>query len=72
MAVEQGTRVKPEELLPFERSDKQRYPVSVTWQPPFTMIVDLIGQEGNIQVLHFSAKYLLCQSISEAHRWVHT
>ena len=39
-----------EELLPFERSDKQRYPISVTWQPPFTMMVDLVGQ-GDLQVL---------------------
>ncbi len=58
VADEQGTRVKTEELLPFERSDKQRYPLSVTWQPPFTMIVDLIGR-GNVQVLHIS-NFICC------------
>ena len=42
--------MRTEELLPFERSDKQRYPISVTWQPPFTMMVDLVGR-GDLQVL---------------------
>ena len=46
---EQGFKVRPEQELPFDRSDKQLYPVSVTWQPPFTMMVDLIGA-GDLQV----------------------
>lgn len=47
---EQGFKVRPEQELPFDRSDKQLYPVSVTWQPPFTMMVDLIGA-GDLQVV---------------------
>ena len=46
---EQGFKVKPEQELPFDRSDKQLYPVSVIWQPPFTMMVDLVGA-GDLQV----------------------
>ena len=49
----QGARVRTEEMLPFERSDEQLYPISVTWQPPFTMLVDLIGR-GDVQVLNVS------------------
>ncbi|CAK0732485.1 hypothetical protein CVIRNUC_000137 [Coccomyxa viridis] len=45
---EHGFKVRPEQELPFDRSDKQLYPVSVTWQPPFTMMVDLIGA-GDLQ-----------------------
>lgn len=37
-------------MLPFDRTDQQRYPISVAWQPPFTMLVDLIGR-GDVQVL---------------------
>ena len=33
--------MRTEKLLPFKRSDKQLFPISVTWQPPFTMMVDL-------------------------------
>ena len=44
-----GGLVKAEEELPFDRSDTQLYPVSVSWQPPFTMLVDLNGQ-GDLQV----------------------
>jgi len=52
--------VKTEPELPFERSDQQRYPISITWQPPFTMMVDLTGQE-DFQV--FSAPpFILCKS----------
>ena len=47
---EHGFKVRPEQELPFDRSDKQLYPVSVTWQPPFTMMVDLIGA-GDLQVV---------------------
>ena len=46
---EHGFKVRPEQELPFDRSDKQLFPVSVTWQPPFTMMVDLIGS-GDLQV----------------------
>lgn len=45
--------MRTEAMLPFERSDKQMYPVSITWQPPFTMLVDLVGQ-GDAQVLNVS------------------
>ena len=41
--------MKPEEDLPFDRSDTQLYPVSIPWRPPFTMLVNLMGQ-GDLQV----------------------
>lgn len=33
-----------EEALPFDRREKVLYPVSVSWQPAFTVMVDLVGQ----------------------------
>jgi hypothetical protein len=35
--------------LPYDLRAKQLYPVSVVWQPPFTMLVDLVGH-GDAQV----------------------
>ena len=52
-----GGLVKAEEELPFDRSDAQLYPVSIPWQPPFTMLVNLIGQ-GDLQV-HIPLKAFL-------------
>ena len=49
MRDEHGKMVKTDLELPFDRSDTQLYPVSVTWAPPFTMMVDLIGR-GDLQV----------------------
>ena len=37
-----------ESALPFDRQAKQLYPVSITWQPPFTMLLDLKGH-GDLQ-----------------------
>jgi hypothetical protein len=37
-----------EPALPFDRQAKQLYPVSITWQPPFTMLLDLKGH-GDLQ-----------------------
>ena len=39
-----------EESLPFDRVENVLYPVSVWWQPAFTVMVDLIGH-GELQVL---------------------
>lgn len=44
-----GGLVKAEEDLPFDRSDAQLYPVSIPWQPPFNMLLHLMGQ-GDLQV----------------------
>ena len=52
---EKGAIVKTEEMLPFDRKDEQRYPISIAWQPPFTMLVDLIGR-GDVQVLNVSLR----------------
>ena len=37
-----------EPALPFDKQAKQLYPVSITWQPPFSMLVDLKGH-GDLQ-----------------------
>ena len=41
--------MKAEKDLPFDRSDMQLYPVSIPRQPPFTMLLHLMGQ-GDLQV----------------------
>ena len=38
-----------EEALPRDLVVKQLYPVSIAWEPPFTMMVDLVGH-GDPQV----------------------
>lgn len=45
---EDGSLPLMEPALPFDRQAKQLYPVSITWQPPFTMLVDLKGH-GDLQ-----------------------
>ncbi len=45
---EDGSLPLMESALPFDRQAKQLYPVSITWQPPFTMLLDLKGH-GNLQ-----------------------
>lgn len=40
-----------EEALPFDSKEKVQYPVSVAWQPPFTIMVDLVGR-GELLVRH--------------------
>lgn len=53
--VEEEDGVAPimESALPFDRQSKQLYPVSITWQPPFTMLLDLKGH-GDLQVGSFN------------------
>ena len=38
-----------EEALPRDLAARQLYPVSICWDPPFTMLVDLVGH-GDPQV----------------------
>lgn len=38
-----------EPSLPYDLRAKQLYPVSMVWQPPFTMLLDLVGH-GDVQV----------------------
>ena len=38
-----------EEALPFDSKEVMLYPVSMLWQPPFTVMVDLWGR-GELQV----------------------
>ncbi len=45
---DEGSQPLMEAALPFDRQAKQLYPVSITWQPPFTMLVDLKGH-GDLQ-----------------------
>lgn len=48
MEKEDGREPLMEPALPFDRQAKQLYPVSITWQPPFTMLLDLKGH-GDLQ-----------------------
>ena len=50
-----------ESALPFDRQAKQLYPVSITWQPPFTMLLDLKGH-GDLQACLCSACTSPCRS----------
>jgi len=45
---EDGSPPLMESALPFDRQAKQLFPVSITWQPPFTMLLDLKGR-GDLQ-----------------------
>ena len=38
-----------EEALPHDLAARQLYPISIGWDPPFTMLVDLVGH-GDPQV----------------------
>ena len=51
---EDGALPIMESALPFDRQAKQLYPVSITWQPPFTMLLDLKGH-GDLQACLCSA-----------------
>ena len=50
---EDGALPIMESALPFDRQAKQLYPVSITWQPPFTMLLDLKGH-GDLQACLFA------------------
>ena len=52
MEEEDGGEPLMEPALPFDRQAKQLYPVSITWQPPFTMLLDLKGH-GDLQARLF-------------------
>lgn len=50
-----------EEILPRDLAGKQLYPVSITWEPPFSMMVDLVGH-GDPQVQRLSRAPLAASS----------
>jgi hypothetical protein len=54
----QGMAAAMEPSLPHDAAARQLYPVSLVWQPPFTMLVDLVGH-GDPQVRQRSKNSLL-------------